>query len=82
LDVTLESVLCTEELVRRPFRASDFQAENKALLALAKELANSPASILNSLVDATLLLCRAHSTGISILEDPAGNPSAQGDHFR
>jgi hypothetical protein len=33
--VPLESVLCTEELKRRPSRPPNYRAENQALLALA-----------------------------------------------
>ena len=81
--VPLESVLCTEELKRRPSRPPDYQAENHALLALAQELTNSPGSVLQKLVDIALELCRAHSAGISLLEEgPPGHLSPGGDHFR
>jgi signal transduction histidine kinase len=69
---SLESVLTTAELSRRPSRPPDYQAENDALVALAQELANSPSSILQKLVDTALELCRAHSAGISLLEEEAG----------
>ena len=82
--VPLESVLCTEELKRRPSRPPDYQAENQALLALAQELTNSPGSVLQRLVDIALELCRGHSAGISLLEEdgPPGGLSPGGDHFR
>lgn len=82
--VALESVLCTEELKRRPSRPPDYQAENLALLALAHELTNSPGSVLQRLVDIALELCRGHSAGISLLEEygPPGGLSPGGDHFR
>jgi len=82
--VPLESVLCTEELKRRPSRPPDYQAENKALLALAQELTNSPGSVLQRLVDIALELCRGHSAGISLLEEdgPPGGLSPGGTHFR
>jgi signal transduction histidine kinase len=70
--VSLESVLTTAELGRRPSRPPDYQAENQALIALTEELANSPSSILQKLVDTALELCRAHSAGISLLEEEAG----------
>ena len=69
---SLESVLSTDELSRRPSRAPDYQAENQALIALTQELANSPSRILQKLVDTALELCRAHSAGISLLEEEAG----------
>ena len=82
--VPLESVLCTEELKRRPSRPPDYRGENQALLALAQELTNSPGNVLQKLVDIALELCRGHSTGISLLEghDPPGGLSPSGDHFR
>ena len=64
-------VLVTEELARRPARAPDFEAENRALVALAGEMAASPETILQTLADTVLDLCRAGSAGISILE-PGG----------
>jgi hypothetical protein len=82
--VPLESVLCTEELKRRPSRPPHYQAENQALLALAQELTNSPRSVLQRLVDIALELCRGHSAGISLLEEdgPPGGLSPKGSHFR
>jgi signal transduction histidine kinase/ActR/RegA family two-component response regulator len=81
--VTLESVLRTEELKRRPSRPPDYLAENRALLALAHELTNAPASVLQKLVDIALELCRGHSAGISLLEEgPPGHLTPTGDHFR
>ena len=65
----LESVISTAELKRRPSRAPDYAAENRALVALAQEMAVSPNNILQKLVEAALTLCRAHSAGISMLDD-------------
>jgi signal transduction histidine kinase len=67
--VDLESVITTAELSRRPSRAANYEAENGALLALAQEMRSSPEGILQKLVEATLDLCRAHSAGISVLDD-------------
>jgi PAS domain S-box-containing protein len=67
--VHLQSMRSTAELSRRPARAPDHEAENRALIALARDLAISPEGILQKLVDAALVLCRAHSAGISLLED-------------
>ena len=38
----LESILCTEELQRRPSRPPDHEKENSALVALVSALADSP----------------------------------------
>jgi PAS domain S-box-containing protein len=67
--VDLESVLATAELSRRPSRHPDYAAENRALVALAQQMAASPGGILQKLVETALELCRAHSAGISLLEE-------------
>jgi len=65
----LHSMLSTAELEQRPSRPPDYEAENRALIALVRELATSPDSILQKLADTALTLCRAHSAGLSLLED-------------
>jgi PAS domain S-box-containing protein len=65
----LRSMLSTAELSRRPSRPPDYAAENLALVTLAREMAASPEGILQKLADTALTLCRAHSAGLSLLED-------------
>lgn len=65
----LETVISTAELSRRASRAPDYAAENRALVALAKEMAASPTDILQKLAETALGLCHAHSAGISMLDD-------------
>lgn len=65
---SLDEVLCTDELRRRPARPPDYAAENRALAALAEAMAQSPSTILQKLVNTARDLCRADSAGISILE--------------
>jgi len=65
--VSLESILCTDELDRRQPRAPDFETENQALVALAQALADSPRSILQTLADTILDVLRCDSAGISLL---------------
>jgi len=62
-------MLSTDELRRRPSRRPDYAAENQALIALAQALATSPEDIVQRLADTALSLCRAHSAGLSLLED-------------
>ena len=62
-------MLSTDELRRRPSRRPDHAAENQALIALAQAMATSPEDILQKLADTALSLCRAHSAGLSLLED-------------
>jgi signal transduction histidine kinase len=71
-EVSLESILCTEELQRRPSRAPDYQKENVALLALSKALADSPRTVLQTLADTILEVCRSGSAGISLLTTDDG----------
>jgi signal transduction histidine kinase len=65
--VPLESVLCTEELHRRPWRPPDYEKENSALSALARALAESPHTILQVLADTILGVFEADSAGLSLL---------------
>src|SRR5438132_1462528 len=64
----LEAVLITSALVRRPRRAPDHAAENRALSRLARALAEGPAAALARLAESALALCRAGSAGVSLLE--------------
>lgn len=63
------SMVSMAELARRPSRLPDYAAENRALVALAQEMATQPDGILQKLSDTALTLCRAHSAGFSLLED-------------
>jgi PAS domain S-box-containing protein len=65
--VPLESVLCTEELNRRPTRPPDYERENRALVSLAQALAESPRTILQTLADKILEVFEAGSAGLSLL---------------
>ena len=70
--VPLESVLCTEELSRRPTRPRDYETENRALVSLAQALAESPRTILLTLADKILETFQAGSAGISLLTKEDG----------
>ena len=65
--VPVESILCTEELRRRPSRPPDYEKENRALVVLAQALADSPRTVLQTLADTLLDLCSAGSAGVSLL---------------
>ena len=64
----LEDILITDELFRRTPRASNLQAENQALRALARQLVNQPQTMLQNLVDIALELCESGTAGVSLLE--------------
>jgi two-component sensor histidine kinase/PAS domain-containing protein len=70
--VELEDVLITCELTRRQPRAPDSVSENRALVALAREMAVNPRHLLQTLVDMAVDLCRAGSAGISMLKADTG----------
>jgi PAS domain S-box-containing protein len=63
------SMISATDLTRRPSRLPDYAAENRALVALAQEMAIAPSDILQKLAETALTLCRAHSAGFSLLED-------------
>ena len=63
------SMLSVAELERRPSRPPDYEAENRALLALAQSMAESPEGVLQKFADTALALCCAHSAGFSLLQD-------------
>ena len=65
----LRSMLSAAELSRRPSRPPDHAAENEALIELARVMATSPDAILQKLAETALRLCRAHSAGLSLLEE-------------
>jgi signal transduction histidine kinase len=65
--VTRDSILCTEELNRRPSRPPDHEKENRALAALVLALADSPHTILQKLADTILEVFQCGSAGISLL---------------
>ena len=70
--VPLESILCTDELQRRPSRSPDYEKESRALVALAEALSESPRTVLQTLAETILHVCRAGSAGISLLTKDDG----------
>ncbi len=63
-----EKIQGIEALLKRPSRAEDFEAENRALATLTEELANHPRNLFWKLTEIALELCRAESAVIGILE--------------
>jgi PAS domain S-box-containing protein len=64
---SLESVLRTEEMLKRPSRPPNHEKENSALAALVTALADSPSTILQTLADKVLDILQADSAGLSLL---------------
>ncbi|MGA2812091.1 MAG: ATP-binding protein [Candidatus Acidiferrum sp.] len=66
-EASLESILCTEELYRRPSRPPHHEKENRALVALVSALADSPTTILQALARTILEITQADSAGRGLL---------------
>jgi PAS domain S-box-containing protein len=69
---SLESIPCTQELRNRPSRSPEYEMENRALVALASALADSPRTILQTLAETILDVTRADSSGLSLLTTDDG----------
>jgi signal transduction histidine kinase len=78
---SLESILCTEELHRRPPRPPDYEKENRELVALVSALADSPRSILQTLAETILDITRCDSAGLSLLTRDGNAPDVSGQRF-
>src|SRR6185312_5922262 len=57
----LESILCTDELDRRSRRPPDYETENRALVALAQALTDSPRTVLQTLANTILEVLQCDS---------------------
>jgi PAS domain S-box-containing protein len=77
----LESILCTEELRRRPSRSPDHAKENRALVNLVSALADSPSTILQALADTILDVTHCDSAGLSLLTRDGKTPDVCGKRF-
>src|SRR6185436_2908845 len=78
---SLASILCTEELERRPSRPPDYAKENRALVALRSALANSPGTIFQTLAETILDVTQCDSAGLSLLTVDGKKPDAYGKRF-
>lgn len=65
--VSLEAILCTDELHRRPSRPPDLEKENRTLVKLVS--ADSPSTILQTLAETILDITQCDSAGLSLLTD-------------
>jgi PAS domain S-box-containing protein len=78
---SLEAILCTEELQRRPSRPPDYEKENRALVALMEALADSPGTIFKTLADTILEITQCDSAGLSLLTKDGKTPDVCGGRF-
>src|SRR6202011_2978208 len=78
---SLESILCTEELQRRPWRPPDYEKENQALVKLVSALADSPTTIFRTLAETIQDITQCDSAGLSLLTRDGKTPHADGKRF-
>jgi formate hydrogenlyase transcriptional activator len=79
--VSLDAVLCTDELRRRPSRPPDYENENRAFVKLASALADSPSTILQTLAQTILDITQCDSAGLSLLTKDGKTPDVSGKKF-
>src|ERR1041385_8415769 len=78
---SLESILCTPELQRRPSRPPDYEKERRALVALMSALADSPSTIFETLAETILDITQCDSAGLSLLTRDGKTPDVCGKTF-
>ena len=78
---SLESILCTEELQRRPSRPPDHEKENQALVKLVSALADSPTTIFRTLAETIQDITQCDSAGLSLLTRDGKTPHVDGKRF-
>ena len=72
-ELSIDDVLITGELTRRVARSPDWMAESRAMQLLARETAANPHKVLHKLARLAMVLCRADSAGVSVLEPGASH---------
>jgi GAF domain-containing protein len=65
----VQQILATDQLAHRPTRRPRTAEENRAIGELIRAMAGNEEAVLTTVTDAALRLCRAGSTGISLLEE-------------
>ena len=78
---SLQSILCTEELQRRPSRLHDYEKENRALVTLVSALADSPSTIFHTLAETIRDITECDSAGLSLLTKDGKTPDVRGQRF-
>jgi len=79
--VPLETIMCTEELHRRPSRPPGHEEENRALVKLVSALADSPSTIFQTLAETILHITQCDSAGLSLLTTDGQTPDVCGKRF-
>lgn len=68
IPIDLESVIATDQLLKRNERPENYKLEAEVLRRLLVELAKSPTSVLQKLTDVILEVCQCESAGVTIEE--------------
>src|SRR5499427_4242587 len=79
--VPLESILFTGGVAPRPSRPPDYEKENRALVALASALADSPRLIFQTLAETIRDTTQCDSAGLSLLTKDGKTPDVCGERF-
>ena len=70
---SVEDILVNGDLYSRPLRMPNLESESQALRTLAREMANSPKQMPDTLLQLAVELCHAGTAGLSLIETlPAG----------
>lgn len=65
---SVEEILINGNLYSRPLRMPNLESESKALRTLAREMANSPKQLPDTLLELAVELCHAGTAGLSLIE--------------
>ena len=80
-EVLFKSILCTEELQRRPSRPADYERENRALVKLVSVLADSPSTMFHTFAATIQDITQCDSAGLSLLTKNGKTPHVDGTRF-
>ena len=72
-NLTVDDLLITAELNRRPARPRRDQASDSALRNLSREIEENPTNVLQSFVGLAMQLCGGGSAGVSVYEPQPGS---------
>src|SRR5277367_5594078 len=65
---SVEEILVNGDLYSRPLRMPNLESESQALRTLAREMANSPKQMPDTLLQLAVELCHAGTAGLSLIE--------------
>jgi GAF domain-containing protein len=80
-EVLFKSILCAEELRRRPSRPADYERENRALVKLVSALADSPSTIFQTLAATIQEITQCDCAGLSLLGKDGKTPHVDNMRF-